>query len=139
MTEGHNAKTCTQRLTCSSCKGNHPTPLRRYIPNKKSETDENQTVNGGGNLKNNFAGFNNDSKYASMRGKTGSKMISMCIVPVKVKYGDGKDMITTYAMLDNCSQGSFIHDNLVKELEVHGMNTTLNLKKLHGKKQKAPW
>ena len=57
MTEGHNAKTCTQRLTCSSCKGNHPTPLHGYTPNKKSKADGNQTVDGGGNLKNNFAGF----------------------------------------------------------------------------------
>ena len=62
----------------------------------------------------------------NMTGKTGSKVISMCNVPVKVKHGDGKDIITTYAMLDNCSQGSFIHDNLVKELEVHGMKATMN-------------
>ena len=53
---------------------------------------------------------------------------------MKVKHGDGKDPITNYAMLDNCSQGSFIHDNLVKELGVHGMKTNLNLKTLHWKK-----
>ena len=47
-------------------------------------------------------------------------------------------MITIYAMLDKCSQASFIHDNLVKEFSVHGMKTTLNLKTLHGEKQKAP-
>ena len=98
-------------------------------------------MDGEGNLKSNFAGFNNDLMCASMTGKTGSKVIiSMCIVPVKVKHKDGKDTIISYAMLDNCSQGSFIHDNLVKELGVHGMKTTLNLKTLHGKKkQKAPW
>ena len=43
-------------------------------------------------------------------------------------------MITTYAMLDNCHQGSFIHDNLVKEIGVQGMKTSLNLKTLHGEK-----
>ena len=84
----------------------------------------------GGNLKNNFAGFNN----TRMTGKIGSKMISMCIVPVKVKHGDSKDVITTYAMWDNCSQGSFIHDNLVKKFGVHGLKTTLNNKTLRGKK-----
>ena len=136
MTEGHNAKTCTQQLTCSSCKGNHPTPLHGYTPNKKSKTDGNQPVDGEENLKSNFAGFNDDLTCASMTRKTGSKVISMCIVPVKVKHEDGKDTITTYAMLDNCSQGSFIHDNLVKELGVHGMKTTLNLKTLHGKKNR---
>ena len=104
----------------------------------KSKTDGNQAVNGEGNLQSNIAGFNNDFKCASMTGKTESKVISMCIVPVKVKHEDGKDTITTYAMLDNCSQGSFIH-NLVKELGVHGMKTTLNLKTLHGEKQKVLW
>ena len=40
-------------------------------------------------------------------------------------------------MLDNCSQDSFIHDNLVKELGDHGMKTTLNLKTLHGEKTES--
>ena len=87
-------------------------------------------MDGGGNLKNIFAGFNNSKKT----GKIETKMISMCIVPVKVKHGDGKDIITTYVMLDNCSQGSFIHDNLVKEIGVHGMKTILNHKKWRGQK-----
>ena len=87
MNESHNAKTCTQWLTCSSCKGNHPTRLHGYTQNKKSKADWNQIVNRGGDLKNNFAGFNNDLKCASMTGKTRSKVISMCIVPVKVKHG----------------------------------------------------
>ena len=72
-----------------------------------------------------------------MTGKTGSNMISMCIVPVEVKHRDGKDMITTYAMLGNCSQGSFIHVSLVKELGAHGMETTLHLKTVHGEKAES--
>ena len=72
-----------------------------------------------------------------MTGKTESKVISMCIVLVKVKHEGGKDTVTTYAMLDNCRQGSFIHDSLVKELGVHGMKTTLNLKTLHGEKTES--
>ena len=139
MTEGHNAKTCTQQLTSSSCKRNHPTPLHGYTTNKKSKTDGNQTVDGGGNLKNNFAGFSNNLKCASMTGKSGSKVIKMCIAPVKVKHGAGKDMITTYAILDNCSQVSFINDKLIKELGVLGMKTTLKPKILHWEKQKTTW
>ena len=67
---------CTQQLTCSSCKGIHQTPLHGYAPNKKSKTDGNQTVDGGRNLTNNFAGFNNDLTCASMARETGSKVIS---------------------------------------------------------------
>ena len=44
MAEGHNAKTSTQWLTCSSCKENHPNPLYDYIPNKTSKTNGNQAV-----------------------------------------------------------------------------------------------
>ena len=58
-------------------------------------------------------------------------MIIIYIVPVEVKHGDDKDMITTNAMFDNCSQGSFIHDNLFKDLGIHGMKTILNLQTLH--------
>ena len=108
MTEGHNAKTCAQRLTCIICKGNHATPLHGYVPKKTPKKDGSQEIDGGENLKNNFAGFNNDLKYASVSGKAGSKLISMCNVPV---HKDDKGMIQTYAMLDNCSQGSFIHEN----------------------------
>ena len=43
-------------------------------------------------------------------------------------------MIQIYAMLDNCSQGSFIYENLVKEIGVRGMKTNLNLKTLHGER-----
>ena len=123
-------------MTCSSCKGNHPTPLHGYTPNKKSKTDKNETVDGKENLKINFAGFSNDLECASKTGKTGSMLVSICIVSVKVKHRDGKDMITTYPILDNCTQGFFIHDKLVKELGVHGMKTTLNLKTLHGEKNR---
>ena len=92
----------------------------------------------GVNLKNNFAGFQNDFKCASMAGKTGYKVISMCIVPVKVKHGHGKDKITTYAMLGNSGQGSFFQNSLVKELGVHSRKTTLNLKALHGQNTESP-
>ena len=134
MTEGHNAKTCAQRLTCTICKGNHATPLHRYAPNKTPNRDGSQKIDGEENLKNNFADFNNDLKCASVSRKAGSKVINMCIVPVKVQHTDGKGMIQTYAMLDNCSQDSFIHENLVKEIGVRGMKTTLNLKTLHGER-----
>ena len=98
MTEGHNAKTCAQRLTCTICKGNHTTPLHGYAPNKTPKKDGSQKIDGGENLKNNFAGFSNDLKCASVSGKAESKVISMWIVPVKVQHNDGKGMIQTYAM-----------------------------------------
>ena len=133
MSDGHNAKTCTSKLMCSSCKGNHPTPLHGYVPKDKRSTD-------GGDqypkkieeaLKNSFAGLD-DLNCAAASKKYASDVVSMCLVPVKVKHDRGANEVTTYAMLDNCSQGSFILDSLIKKLGVTRSKTTINLKRLHG-------
>ena len=133
MNDCHNAKTCTSKLMCSSCKGNHPTPLHGYVPKDKRSTD-------GGDqypkkteeaLKNSFAGLD-DLNCAAASKKYASDVVSMCLVPVKVKHDHGANEVTTYAMLDNCSQGSFILDSLIKKLGVTRSKTTINLKRLHG-------
>ena len=46
MKQGHNAKTCDQRLSCRSCKGNHPTDMHGYIPKDKLRTDSSTGQNG---------------------------------------------------------------------------------------------
>ena len=84
-------------------------------------------------MRNNFAGLD-DLKCAATSEEHGSSVISMCVVPVKVKHDQSKKEVTTYAMLDNCSQGSFIHDSLIKKLGVTGNKTTINLKTLHGER-----
>ena len=38
--EGHSSKTYDQRLSCRSCKGNHPTDMHGYIPKDKLKRDE---------------------------------------------------------------------------------------------------
>ena len=43
-----------------------------------------------GNIKSNYAMVDNYMKYASTSIKSGSKVISMCIVPVEIKNGDNK-------------------------------------------------
>ena len=39
MSDGHNAKTYSSKLMCSSFMGNHPTPLHGYILKDKRSTD----------------------------------------------------------------------------------------------------
>ena len=58
----------------------------------------------------------------------------MCIAPVSIKYKNNGKQITTYAMLDNCSQGSFVHEAVLKQLGVRGPKTTRSLKTLHGER-----
>ena len=136
MASSHNAKTCTRRLTCSSWKGNHPTHLHEYIPKvMKDKSDGSQDNGDSGNIKSNYATLDNDVKCATA--KSGSTVISMCIVPVKIKHGDNNKMVTVYAMLDNCSQGSFTLSTVVKKLGIQGIKTTFKLKTLHGERSES--
>ena len=77
--------------------------MHGYIHKKKDGAMTNDTVEkqGGSDLKSNFAGM--DLKSASAR--ITSNVISMCVVLVEVSYAGTKKQISTYAMLDNCSQG----------------------------------
>ena len=66
MSDDHNAKTCTRKVICSSCKGNHPTPLHGHVLKDKRSTgvgdqDPKKTDK---MLKNSFAGLD-DLKCAT--------------------------------------------------------------------------
>ena len=44
------------------------------------------------------------------------KVISMCVVPIKISHQNCKKIIRTYAMLNKYNQGSFIIQDLLKRL-----------------------
>ena len=67
-------------------------------------------------------------------GKSRSKVISMFIVPNSIKYENNGKGITTYAVIDNCSQGLFVHEAVPKQLGVKGTKTTSCLKALNGER-----
>ena len=56
--------------------------------------------------------------------------MSMCVVPVKVKYSSSP-VVETYAILDSCSEGTFIEKGLLKELKISGRNTNITVKALN--------
>jgi hypothetical protein len=53
------------------------------------------------------------------------------VVAVKVHGADGRE-ITTYALLDQASEASFIHTSLAKKLNLKGSRGTLSVKSLTG-------
>ena len=59
-------------------------------------------------------------------------VISMCVVPVKVKYENSNIVHSTFAMLQSCSQGCFIKAILVNSLRMRGQTTSINVKTLTG-------
>ena len=92
--------------------------LHGYTPkNKKVTGDGNQSEIDQEEVQSNFIA---DIKYTSILGKSGLMVISMCIVPVGIKCKNNSKQITTYAMLDNCSLGSFVHEAVLKQLGVTG-------------------
>ena len=134
MKQGHNVKTCDQRLSCRSCKGNHPTAMHGYISKDKLRLDNSTGQNGDKKIANNFAVVT----VATTQENSDTEIIIMCIVPVKIRHWKNiKNEVLTYAMLDSCSQGSFIQEDLIKELQLSGRKTTLNLKTMNGERTES--
>ena len=131
MKPKHNAKTCNKRLNCRTCSGVHPTAMDGYVPKRKVDVQDDQRSNENTeSVTNSLANV----RILSTVVKHQSKMISMCIVHVKVRAAaQGKDVLT-YAMLDSCSQRSFIREALVEKMQASGRKTTLNLKTLNGER-----
>ena len=107
MTENHNAKSCKQRLVCRLCFELHPTGMHDYMKRKTNEDHDNTQPRELGT---------DTVKCASVNGKLDAEIISMCIVAVWVGHKSTRKMVMTYAMLDNCTQGSFIKERSLKGL-----------------------
>ena len=75
--------------------------------------------------------------YVSLNGKFDVEVISMCVVSIQISHQNCKKTIRTDAVLDNCSQGSFIKQDLLKRFGVDGQKLHLNLKTLE-RNQKKP-
>ena len=61
-----------------------------------------------------------------------SNIVSMSVVPVKIKCNKSRKELKTYAMLDCCSRGTFINSELAKKLRTEGTMTTIKIKTLNG-------
>ena len=55
----------------------------------------------------------------------------MCVVPVRIKHRTNK-VLETYAMLDSCSQGTFMDEQLLDGLQILGKETTITVKTING-------
>ena len=91
VSQDPNAKTCKQRRTCMICKQSHPLGLHGYLPKKKQPKVTSDTKDGVPPV--------DDKKL--MTSNIESKIISMCVVPVKISHSKSKEELSTYAMLEN--------------------------------------
>ena len=60
------------------------------------------------------------------------QVISMCVVPVIIKHMDSPKEIEIYAVLDSCSKGTFVVEDLVEVLRIKGIETSVVVKTLYG-------
>ena len=107
---------CKQRLLWRNFREYHPTGTHGCIKkaskeNIESKDDTKDTV-----------------KCASVKGRLDTEV--MCVVPVCVIHRNSRKMV----MLDNCSQGSFIKDEIIEDLGISGRKLKLSLKTLTGEK-----
>ena len=57
----------------------------------------------------------------------------MCVVPVNLTYGCSGKTVKTQALLDSCSQGTFIMEKLLRDLGVNGQKTSsITIKTVNG-------
>ena len=73
--------------------------------------------------------------FKSVSASITSNVISMCVAQVKVSYEGTKKQISTYAKLDNCSQGCFMKDSITKNLGPDGGKTEITIKTLNGQQK----
>ena len=132
----HNARTCRNGRVCKICNQKHLTSLNGYVPKSNIVTTSSanpiEIDNLGGNsvpVLNNFAEM--DMKCSSAG--TSAKIISMCVVPVEIGHVGTKKEVSTLAMLDNCSQVTFIKESIKKKIGISGRKTEITIETLNGK------
>ena len=108
---------------CKVCSGRHPTVLHGLKIQKHKKKGKNEDTDTKEDKP-------EEVKCASIN--TGSDVISMCIVSVQIASTSTSKKVHTYALLDSCSQGTFVLDQLANDLGISGRNTSLTIKTLNG-------
>ena len=56
----------------------------------------------------------------------------MCVVPVQISHPDSNKVLDTYAVLENCSQCTFVKEEIIETLGITGAETRVTVKTLNG-------
>ena len=79
-------------------------------------------------FKSNCAKFDDISCSASCS----DEIVSICIAPVKIRYVNKRKEVTKYTLLNNCSQGTFVREDVIHKLVASGTRTKITVKILNG-------
>ena len=59
-------------------------------------------------------------------------VISMYVVPVQIRQSDSNKVFDTYAMLDNCSQSTFVKEEIIEVIGITGAEARVTVKTING-------
>ena len=129
---GHRSSGCAQRRTCKKCFRRHPTGLHddnfRLIPAASV-----QQISSPPQQEDTMVNAHTEMNEAACNATGIDKTVSAVpIVPVRLRFAGSE--VVTYAMLDNCSTGSFVLKELAASLGVKGIDTQLMVKTVNGTK-----
>ena len=123
----HTARNCPKRRTCKICLGKLPISLHSVQYKKKDgTTKKGSSQHQQKSVTSNCA--NVDDIQCESIGT--EDVLSMYVVPVKVQHSQSDKEIITLAMLDTCSQGTFVIQILVEQLSIEGIPTSVEIKTL---------
>ena len=127
----HTARNYPRRRNCKICLVKHPTGLHGYKTRRKDDSKSDDDP--GKTFKNNFANIRNVPCESVRTGE----VLSMCMVPVKVRHKNFDKELMMFAMLNTCSQGTFITTSLMEQLNISGIQTFINIKTLIGHQKES--
>ena len=110
ISKDHNGKKCSNRRSCKVSNGRHATTLHGVKLDKKDKASIKDEKNS--------REENEEMKYVSIN--TYSDVVSMCIVPLRVKMKDFINEIQIHAFLGSCSQRTFILGKLAEAAGTSG-------------------
>ncbi|XP_066918134.1 uncharacterized protein [Clytia hemisphaerica] len=133
LEKGHLASSCKNRRTCLVCNKKHPTithgmrfrhPPR--LPPKDSKKDSSESKEPDVRPCPKKPEVSNPP-VSCILNKDSERNISMCVVPVILRHELSKSDIVTFAVLDNCSQASFISEDILSMLSIPTERTNLTV------------
>ena len=86
-------------------------------------------------IKSNCANISN-TQYAAIGS---GQVLSMCVVPVKVQHKQSNKGIIAFAMLDTCCQGTFATENLMNQLDMNSIRTSVGIRTLIGNREQSSY
>ena len=129
---GHRSNGCALRRTCKTCDRRHPTGLHddNFRPNQP--TIRNQNPSNEQSVDVVITSHAETQEAVCSVVGTGNPATAVPIVPVRLKTAGTE--VLTYAMLDSCSTGTFVLEDVAACLGVKGADTKLIVRTVNGTK-----